>query len=153
MIVLLFGLGLYGGASFIAKKLFDGHGMSIDDVQWERLAYPDMLVAMGNRAVEVGWVLEPFLTLGKQRGVLVPWLSLGEYDPGHQLAGIIYDGHMPLTGAADQQGGIEQTALHHHVFGESPRTSKLYDRTVEHPPVQCQNSPVGRCRCPQSWSG
>jgi ABC-type nitrate/sulfonate/bicarbonate transport system substrate-binding protein len=79
-----------GGASFIAKKLFDGNGMTLDDVQWERLGYPDMLVAMGNRAVEVGWVLEPFLTLGKQRGVLVPWLSLGDYDPGHQLAGIVF---------------------------------------------------------------
>lgn len=79
-----------GGASFIARKLFDSYGMTLDDVQWERLGYPDMLPALGNRAVEIGWVLEPFLTLGKQRGLLVPWMSLGDYDPGHQLAGIVF---------------------------------------------------------------
>ncbi len=79
-----------GGASFIAKKLFDGYGMTLDDVQWERLVYTDMLPALGNRAVEIGWVLEPFITLGKQRGLLVPWISLGDYDPGHQLAGILF---------------------------------------------------------------
>src|SRR5262249_26695271 len=79
-----------GGGSFIAKKLFDTVGMGLDDVQWERLAYPDMLPAFGNRAVEAGIVLEPFLTLGKQRGVLTPWISLGDYDPGHQLAGIVF---------------------------------------------------------------
>jgi ABC-type nitrate/sulfonate/bicarbonate transport system substrate-binding protein len=79
-----------GGGSFLAKKLFDTVGMGLDDVQWERLAYTDMLPALGNRAVEVGWVIEPYLTLGKQRGVLTPWISLGNYDPGHQLAGIVF---------------------------------------------------------------
>jgi NitT/TauT family transport system substrate-binding protein len=78
------------GGSFVVKKLFDTVGMELEDVQWERLAYTDMLPALGNRAVEAGVVLEPYITLGKQRGVLTPWISLGDYDPGHQLAGIVF---------------------------------------------------------------
>jgi NitT/TauT family transport system substrate-binding protein len=35
-------------------------------------------------------MIEPFITLGKNRGLLVPWQSLGDYDPGFQIAGIVY---------------------------------------------------------------
>ncbi len=79
-----------GGSSFLAKKLFDAHGLLLDDVRWERLAYTDMLPALGNRAVEVGWMIEPFITLGKLRGLLVPWIALGDYAPGYQGAGIVF---------------------------------------------------------------
>jgi ABC-type nitrate/sulfonate/bicarbonate transport system substrate-binding protein len=79
-----------GGISFLAKRVCDSVGLALDDVQWERLAYPDMLPALGNRAVEVAWMIEPFITLGKQRGLLTPWLPLGDYDPGFQGAGIVF---------------------------------------------------------------
>ncbi len=79
-----------GGSSFLAKKVFDTAGLSLDDAQWERLGYPDMLPALGNGAVEIGWVIEPFITLGKQRALLTPWISCGDYDPGYQGAGIVF---------------------------------------------------------------
>ncbi len=79
-----------GGSAFLAKKLFDAYGLALDDAQWERLAYTDMLPALGNRAVEVGWMIEPFITLGKLRGLLVPWIALGDYAPGYQGAGIVF---------------------------------------------------------------
>jgi NitT/TauT family transport system substrate-binding protein len=78
------------GGNSVVKKLFDTVGMALDDVQWERLAYSDMLAALGNRAVEAGVVIEPYVTLGKQRGVLTPWIALGDYDPGYQLAGLVF---------------------------------------------------------------
>ena len=79
-----------GGISFLAKRVCDSVGLTLDDVQWERLTYPDMLPALANRAVEVAWMIEPFIALGKQRGLLTPWLPLGDYDPGFQGAGIVF---------------------------------------------------------------
>jgi NitT/TauT family transport system substrate-binding protein len=79
-----------GGISFLAKRVLDSVGLALDDVQWERLAYADMLPALGNRVVDVAWMIEPFITLGKQRGLLTPWLPLGDYDPGFQGAGLVF---------------------------------------------------------------
>jgi NitT/TauT family transport system substrate-binding protein len=79
-----------GGNGFQAYKILASAGLTFDDMQWERMSYPDMLPAFGNKIIEVGWSLEPFITLGKQRGLLVPWFSTGDYDPGFQLAGIVF---------------------------------------------------------------
>jgi NitT/TauT family transport system substrate-binding protein len=49
-----------------------------------------MLTALGNKSVDAAWMIEPFITLGKTRGVLTPWISLGDYDPGAQIAGVVY---------------------------------------------------------------
>jgi NitT/TauT family transport system substrate-binding protein len=79
-----------GGSGFQAKKVLESAGLTLEDVQWERISYPDTLAAFANRAIDAAWPIEPFITLGKQRGVLVPWLSMGDYDPGFQLAGIMF---------------------------------------------------------------
>jgi NitT/TauT family transport system substrate-binding protein len=79
-----------GGNGFQANKILASAGLTLEDVRWERIPYPDMLAAFANRAIDAGWPIEPFITLGKQRGVLVPWLSMGDYDPGFQLAGIMF---------------------------------------------------------------
>jgi NitT/TauT family transport system substrate-binding protein len=79
-----------GGQGFQARKVLASAGLTFEDMQWERLSYPDMLAAFGNRAIDAAWMIEPFITLGKQRGLLVPWVSLGDYDPGFQLAGIVF---------------------------------------------------------------
>jgi NitT/TauT family transport system substrate-binding protein len=79
-----------GGSNYQAKLMFEANGMTLDDVVWERLGFPDMLTAMGNKAVDAAWMIEPFVTLGKNRGLLTPWLSLGDYDPGAQIAGIVF---------------------------------------------------------------
>ena len=79
-----------GGATFQAKKMLETHGLTFDDATWERFGFPDMLTALGNQAVDAAWMIEPFITLGRQRNLLVPWLSLGDYDPGAQIAGVVY---------------------------------------------------------------
>jgi len=79
-----------GGNGFQAYKILASAGLTFDDMKWERMSYPDMLPAFGNKIIDVGWALEPFITLGKQRGLLVPWFSTGDYDPGFQLAGIVF---------------------------------------------------------------
>ena len=79
-----------GGSGFQAKKMLEASGLGLDDVQWVRLGGADMLAAFASKAIDAGWLIEPFVTLGKQRQVLAPWLSLGNYDPGAQVAGIVF---------------------------------------------------------------
>src|SRR5262249_43663454 len=79
-----------GGNGFQANKALASAGLTLDDVQWERLSNPDILVAFANKSIDVAWMIEPFITLGKQLNVLVPWLAVGDYEPGFQLAGIMF---------------------------------------------------------------
>jgi NitT/TauT family transport system substrate-binding protein len=79
-----------GGHWYIAQKMFEQAGMVFEDVNWTQLTSADLLVALGNKGVDVVWTSEPFLTLGRLKNLLVPWLNLGNYDPGAQIAGITY---------------------------------------------------------------
>jgi NitT/TauT family transport system substrate-binding protein len=79
-----------GGVSFTAKKMFDANGMSLDDVQWERLGFSDMLAALANSRIDVAWMIEPFITQGSQQGLLVPWLTVGDYYPGAHTGGTTF---------------------------------------------------------------
>jgi NitT/TauT family transport system substrate-binding protein len=79
-----------GGSWFIAQKMFDAKGMKFEDLRWERLTFPDMLAAFGSQAIESAWLIEPFITLGKQRNLAVPWIDLSEHDPGSQIAGLVF---------------------------------------------------------------
>lgn len=79
-----------GGSYFQTKKMFEANGMDIDDVQWEQLTFPNMLAALGSKKIDVAWIIEPFITLGKQQNLMVPVLNLGDHDPGAQIAATIY---------------------------------------------------------------
>src|SRR5262249_49369029 len=75
------------GSAFIAKKMLEPSGLRLEDVGWNQMSPADTLAAFANRNLDAAWMFEPFITLGKQRDLLVPWLALGDYDPGAQIAG------------------------------------------------------------------
>jgi NitT/TauT family transport system substrate-binding protein len=79
-----------GGSNFQAELMLRASGVGFDEVPWERLSFPDMLTAFANKSIDAAWMIEPFITLGKQRDLLAPWLSLGTYDPGAQIAGLVF---------------------------------------------------------------
>lgn len=53
-------------------------------------AYPDMLVALGNKSLDAAMVIEPFITLGIDKGIIDPWKDPLEYDPDAQTALLVY---------------------------------------------------------------
>ncbi|HLY67743.1 MAG TPA: ABC transporter substrate-binding protein, partial [Chloroflexota bacterium] len=79
-----------GGFGVTAYKMFQPVGMKMEDVDWQVVSFPDMLAALGNKAVDAAWLIEPFITLGKAKNLLVPWQNMGDYDPGAQIAGLVY---------------------------------------------------------------
>jgi NitT/TauT family transport system substrate-binding protein len=65
-------------------------GLTPDDVEFKILTYPDMLPALANRSVDVAMELEPFITQGRARQMLVPWKSGADLYPGEQTAAVFY---------------------------------------------------------------
>lgn len=66
-------------------------GMSTknSDVQVIR-SFPDMLVALSNKSIDGCMLIEPFIAVGIDKGVLDPWKDPSEYDPHAQTALLVY---------------------------------------------------------------
>jgi len=61
-----------GAESLVAQTLARG-GLSISDVELVELGYPEMLLAMGNGAIDGGNIIEPTLSAAFARGVAGFW--------------------------------------------------------------------------------
>jgi len=65
------------------------------DVQVIR-AFPDMLVSLSNKSIDAAMVIEPFVTLGTEKGILDPWKDPMEYDPDAQTALLVFGKSMTM---------------------------------------------------------
>lgn len=57
-------------------------------------SFPDIVVAMANRALDGGMLIEPFVREAVRKDVGDPWLDPSEYDDGAQIAIIVYGASM-----------------------------------------------------------
>src|SRR5205823_5621836 len=57
-------------------------GLSGNDVNYTLVAYPEMVAAVANGAVDAAWMVEPFVTASEGRGVGKAMLYLGDILPG-----------------------------------------------------------------------
>lgn len=66
-------------------------GLTTGDIDLQVIrAFPDMLVSLGNKSIDAAMVIEPFITLGMEKGVLDPWKDPVEYDPDAQTALLVF---------------------------------------------------------------
>lgn len=66
-------------------------GLTTQDIDLQVIrAFPDMLVSLGNKSIDAAMVIEPFITLGMEKGVLDPWKDPVEYDPNAQTALLVF---------------------------------------------------------------
>ncbi|MDP2728178.1 MAG: ABC transporter substrate-binding protein [Dehalococcoidia bacterium] len=66
----------------VATALARG-GLTFKDVKLVTMGFPDIMAAFGNKAIDAGWEVEPFLTMGREQGFFVPWIYLGDLRPLH----------------------------------------------------------------------
>ncbi|MDR3590266.1 MAG: ABC transporter substrate-binding protein [Negativicutes bacterium] len=59
------------------------------DVQVIR-AFPDMLVSLSNKSIDAAMLIEPFVTVGMEKGIVDPWKDPQEYDPDAQTALLVF---------------------------------------------------------------
>src|SRR4051812_1964974 len=65
-------------------------GLKLEDVTLEEIAYPDMIAALANGAVDGATPLEPTVTAILQQGVGVQLIGFDEATPNSQLGAIMY---------------------------------------------------------------
>lgn len=53
-------------------------------------SFPDMLVSLGNGSIDAAMVIEPFITVGMNKGIISPWKDPSEYDPFAQTALLVF---------------------------------------------------------------
>jgi ABC-type nitrate/sulfonate/bicarbonate transport system substrate-binding protein len=65
-------------------------GVSPQEVTFVTLPFPDMLSAFANEVADAGVQVEPFITLGEQRGLSQCWKPTSELQPNFQIAVLLY---------------------------------------------------------------
>ncbi len=72
------------------ERLFARGGFTRDDIGFQLMPFPDVNAALANRAVQVGWQLEPLITLAVDRGIATEFVTGDEIYPNQQIATIFY---------------------------------------------------------------
>jgi NitT/TauT family transport system substrate-binding protein len=65
-------------------------GLSPTDVTTFTMPFPDMNVALSNRALDVALSIEPFVAIAVAQGIATRWKGLDELYPGQQVAVLTY---------------------------------------------------------------
>ena len=73
-----------------AWRVLEYHGMRLDDVQIENVSFPEQLPALTNQAIDAAMPLEPFVTIGQDRGILEPIFDVGYAMPNYPAGMVFY---------------------------------------------------------------
>jgi NitT/TauT family transport system substrate-binding protein len=83
------------GSEAVLAHILNRGGLGIDDVDVQVLGYPDMLQALGNRAIDGGIIIEPFIVAALDRGLVGTWeqgYSGDAYGGIYQAGVLIFSG-------------------------------------------------------------
>lgn len=78
------------GAQVHLEYALQYHGLSLNDVQWENVSFPEQPTALANRAIDGATAIEPFVTLGQERGILLPLFDMGHAMPYYPVQSLFY---------------------------------------------------------------
>jgi len=65
-------------------------GLSVADADISVLPFPDMNVALANRALDVALQIEPFVSIAEAQGIATRWRGVDDVYPGQQVAVLTY---------------------------------------------------------------
>lgn len=65
-------------------------GLSLKDVQQQKLSFPDSLAALRNGSIDASFLVEPLITLGKQQGILEVLVAGEKLAPGREITEVFY---------------------------------------------------------------
>src|SRR3954453_21617480 len=84
---------------YLAKTLAP-YGMTAADVEEITMEFGSINQAMSNRAIDIGWQIEPLLTQGVESGLYDKVSCTGEFYPGYQGTFLFYSPHFAANTAA-----------------------------------------------------
>lgn len=72
-------------------RVLNKGNLSLTDVDVQVIrSFSDILVSFGNRSIDAAMLIEPFITQGMKKDLLVPWKDPVEYDPEAQTALLVF---------------------------------------------------------------
>jgi NitT/TauT family transport system substrate-binding protein len=71
-------------------RVIERGGLQESDVSWQYVTFADTLPALSNRAVDVSFLLEPFITAGTTQGISVRWMDTADLFGRTQNTMIVY---------------------------------------------------------------
>ena len=74
----------------VVERELQRAGVGLQDVTSTTLGFPDAGTGFANDVVDFGVLVEPYITLGEQRGVSQCWKPTSEMEPNFQIAVILY---------------------------------------------------------------
>jgi ABC-type nitrate/sulfonate/bicarbonate transport system substrate-binding protein len=78
----------------LTTQIIESHlkqaGLTLQDVTSTPLSFPDMLTGFANDAVDFAVLIDPYITLGDQRGISQCWKYTSELQPDFQIAVLLY---------------------------------------------------------------
>lgn len=127
---------------YILGKALQQDGLTFADIDLQFVPFPDMRVALENRAVDVVFQVEPFATLIEQAGVASKWLNGLDLvpDPVIQVAGSAYNRDWAAANPAQARGfavallrGIRDMISAAH---GGPNRAEVVDILIDRTPVK-----------------
>jgi NitT/TauT family transport system substrate-binding protein len=73
----------------VAAALEKG-GLTLADINFQHMSFPDMITAFQNRAIDAGIVIEPFVSRIEKQGTAVRWKGTQDFYGNQQVAVIMY---------------------------------------------------------------
>ncbi|HXQ54012.1 MAG TPA: ABC transporter substrate-binding protein [Stellaceae bacterium] len=94
--IAVLGLGL--GTEIVVDSALATAGLTLRDVDLKELRGPDILTAFANGAIDAATEIEPFVTLGETKGILVRWKNAAEITPGRVAAVMMFGPRLVARG-------------------------------------------------------
>jgi NitT/TauT family transport system substrate-binding protein len=77
-------------AQLLVGLALAGDGLTLRDVEQQTLGMPDTPPALANGAVAASFLFEPFITLGRQQGILDLLVNAERLAPGREITEVFY---------------------------------------------------------------
>jgi NitT/TauT family transport system substrate-binding protein len=118
-------------------------GLTVDDVNVVAMSFPDMLTALGNKAIDAAWEVEPFLAIANSRGIAHTVFQAGDVFPG--ALGVVmvispqFAAEQPEAARRYMTGYLRATRDYYRAFvsNENPAgREEFYQVLMKHTPVK-----------------
>jgi NitT/TauT family transport system substrate-binding protein len=81
---------LVSGGTIGLDALLQKGGLTLDDAEIISMPFPDQLPALANKAIDVAYSIEPFVTIAAAQGIAVRAVGMDEVLDGQQIAVLMY---------------------------------------------------------------
>ncbi|HZR99411.1 MAG TPA: ABC transporter substrate-binding protein [Chloroflexota bacterium] len=134
-------VGLYQSAHASLHQGLARAGVADNEVNIIEMPFPDIMAALGNRNIDVGSLIEPFVAAAVGNGVGVRWKGTDETYPNYQIAMLLYAPHFaaPAQRSAAERfmiGYLKGVRDYNDAFVKNQGRDAVIDILIKHTPVK-----------------